>query len=145
MQATKPRPFFSPPLRDAVFTNVDTASPVTRDAEQADAAREAWQALLDRLIGWGSDPSQLAEEGTDVPSRETIRRAYFLAAELQRLDAPAPMRVVPDAHGSVVFEHRRGNVFVSIRISGDGTAECCVFENNRLASRQPWPQFVESE
>jgi len=100
MPATKSSPFISPSLHNVVPTDVDTESPVTRDY-----GRDAWQNLIDyQLIEWGRDPSQLDDEGTETPSRETIQLAISLAEKLHQGGLAAPTRIVPDAHGGIVFE-----------------------------------------
>jgi hypothetical protein len=139
MLATKSSPFISSPLREAVSTGVATEEPITRDYGRKDRAREKWQNLIDyQLIEWGRDPSQLADDDIQPPSKRTIQQAIWLADALSKFDAPAPTRIVPDAHGGIVFERREGNVFESIRLSADGSAEYCAFENSRLVERQPW-------
>ena len=54
----------TPPIDDAVATNVDPAS-ISRD----DAAREKWQCIIDRtLIEWGRDSAQCDDEGIEPTS-----------------------------------------------------------------------------
>ena len=80
----------------------------------------------------------LDEDGLEVPSIETIRRANQIARRLDPMIGVSELRGVPDAHGGIVLERRCGNLFESIRVSADGTAERCVFDNGRLDLRQPW-------
>lgn len=139
MSAIKSSPFISSLLREAVSTGVGNEEPViTRDYGRKDKACEKWQLLIDyQLIEWGRDPSQLEDEGIQPPSKSTIQLAIWLADRLSKLGLPAPTRIVPDAHGGIVFERRERNVFESIRLSADASAEYCVFENSRLIERQP--------
>lgn len=139
MLATRSSPLISSPLLEAVSTNVATGEPITLGDAQKDKARERWQALIDyQLIEWGRDPSQLENEEIQPPSKSTIQLAIRLADMLSKPGFPAPTRIVPDAHGGIVFERQGRNVFESIRLSADGTAEYCVFENSRLVERQRW-------
>lgn len=147
MLATKSGPFISSLLRDAVSTGAATEEPITRDYGRKDEAHEKWQNLIDyQLIEWGRDPSQLADEDIHPPSKRTIQQAIWLANTLSKFDAPAPTRIVPDAHGGIVFERCEGKVFESIRLSADGSAEYCAFESSRLVERQLWvSKSAESE
>jgi hypothetical protein len=120
-------------LRVAVSTGAVTEARITRNYGRGDEALQKWQALIDdQLIEWGRDPSQLEDEDIQPPSKDTIRLAISLARLLSRADCPAPTRVVADAHGGIVFERHERNVFESIRLSDDGSAEYCLFENARL-------------
>jgi hypothetical protein len=106
----------------------------------ADEVHEKWRKLIDyQLIEWMRDPSQLEDDEMPPPSRDTIQRAIELAEELRRSEAPAPTRVVPDAHAGIVFERETGNVFESIRISADNTIAYCFFVNSRLKVQEIWP------
>lgn len=123
-----------------------TGSPCAANEQRADAAaaahRTAWQQAIERTLAeWGRDPSQLDEEGTVTPSRETIQLAIDLAALMSKAVLPAPTRIVPDAEGGIVFERQEKGVFESIRISADGSIEHRVFENCRLVFREPWSPF----
>ena len=138
MPAIKASPLISSPLREAVSTNVATEEPITPDYGRQDRARKQWQDLIDyQLIEWGRNPSQLEDEDIQPPSKSTIRLAILLAATLSKRGLPAPTCIVPDAHGGIVFERRERNVFESIRLSADGSAEYCFFENARLVEHQP--------
>ncbi len=139
MPVTKSSSFTSASLRDAVSTSVAIEAPITRDYGRTDKASEEWQGLIDyQLIEWGRDPGQLEDEGIQPPSMETIELAIWLASSLSRADLPPPTRIVPDANGGIVFERRERNVFESIRLSADGSAEYCAFENSHLVKREPW-------
>lgn len=132
-------PSISVPLREAVSTGVEIGVPVTRDYGRQDRAPEKWQNMIDyQLIEWGRNPSQLEHEDIQPPSTDTILRAIRLANMLWKRGLPEPTRIVPDAHGGIVFERHEGNVFESIRLSADGSSEYCAFEGSRLVERQPW-------
>jgi hypothetical protein len=131
MQGTvEPRSFLTSEAPKVVLTGADTASPATIEQADDDQFRESWQALIDhRLIEWGRDPRQLDEEGTKVPSKDTIQRAIWLADRLCKNGLPAPTNIVPDAHGGIVFERKCGEMFESVRVMPDGTAEYCAFKD----------------
>ncbi len=137
MPATKQSPVISAPLANAVPTGADTGSPVTRKADPA--AREKWQEIIDYiLIEWGCDPGQFEDEGIEPPSRRTIQLAINVARSLREAGLAPPIRVVPDAHGGIVFERQEKEVFETFRISADGSLESCLFQNTRLVHRQSW-------
>jgi hypothetical protein len=126
--------FASLPLPKAVATDADTGSPISSIHESA--ARDKWQAMIDyRLIEWPWDQSQLDDDETPAASRETIQLAIRVAERLRDNGSPAPTRIVPDAHGGIVFERAAGNLFESYRISPDGSVEYCGFEDCRLVQR----------
>ena len=140
MLTTELRPFISTMVREAVSTGAVTEARITRDYGQKDEAFQRWQTLIDdQLIEWGRDPSQLADEETQPPSKDTILRAILVARGLSRADCPAPTRIVADAHGGIVFERHEGNLFESIRLLADGSAEYCTFVNARLVDREFLP------
>jgi hypothetical protein len=128
-----------PPVRKAVKTRVDTESPAALHAQREERYREAWQNVIDnKLIEWGSDPSQLDEEGTKTPSLETIQLAIQLAKALSRQGCAAPTRIVPDVRGAIVFEIQGKDIFESVHVQPDGNLEHRLFENHRLVHREPW-------
>lgn len=108
--------------------------------------RAAWQQVIDQKLNeWQRNPGQLDEPDTLTPSQETIQRALALAGVLSKEGCAAPTRIVPDAHGGIVFERKEKGLFESIRISADGSVEHCVFQDGRLVRREPWPvQFDDN-
>jgi hypothetical protein len=130
----EPRASIIPPEREVLETGADVKSSVALEKR-----REAWQKLIDdKLIEWGSNPGQLDEERTTTPSRSTIRLATQWASKLSRQGFPAPLRVVPDAHGGIVFERREHDVFETLRFGADQSIEHCVFRNWKLVVRESW-------
>lgn len=103
-----------------------------------DAARDAgWARAIDgKLIEWGRDPSQLDDEDAITPSKQTIQFAIAIAGNLRNSDLPAPTRVVPDAHGGIVFEFDEGELHVTFRLAPDTSLDYCAFENGRLLDRK---------
>ena len=69
-------------VQPAVLTNADYESPITRDYGREDTAHDSWDLIDKKLIEWGCDPSQLDEEGTIIPSGDTIQLAIQIAKEL---------------------------------------------------------------
>jgi len=127
-----------PPKRFAI-TSADVKSPATIDGERDPELRAAWQELADNsLLEWQRDPSQLDEEGTTTPSIETIQRAIRLASDLDGRGVPAPIRIVPDVQGGIVFEFEWGQLFESLHIQPAGNVEHRRFYRNRLVWRDQW-------
>ena len=103
-----------------------------------DSHRDSWQDIIDRrLIEWGLDPSQLEEDGLEAPSKFTISLAIGLATAMRDTNSDPPSRVVPDAHGGIVFERDRGSVFESVHVFPDGKVEFAHFKDRRLVHRSP--------
>jgi hypothetical protein len=123
-------------VQRAVLTNADYESPITRDYGREDTAHDSWDLIDKKLIEWGCDPSQLDEDGTITPAGDTIQLAIQIATELNRQGCAAPTRVVPDAHGGIVFELQGSFVFESIHIKPDGSVEHRVLKNHRVVLRE---------
>jgi hypothetical protein len=104
-------------------------------SEEESRNRDAWQRAIDHyLVEWGRDPSQLEDDDFVPPSLEIIRLAIDVAKEAQNAvpPAPAPLRVVPDGEGGIVFERRAGDVFESLEIQADGSIQVDTFRDCRL-------------
>ncbi len=129
--------FASPTLPKVVATDADTTSPISSIHESVD--RDKWQEMIDyRLAEWARDPSQLEDDEVPSASRDTIQIAIRVAGQLRDNGSPAPTRIVPDAHGGIVFEREEGNLFESYRISANGSVEYCGFEDCRMVKRTPF-------
>jgi hypothetical protein len=138
MPTTELSPFISPVIPGAVSTSVISEVRITPDYERQEGGLSRWQALIeDQLLEWDRDPSQLEDDETQSPSRELIARAISLASLLRRGNYAAPTRIVPDAHGGIVFELQGTRLFESIRLSAEGSAEYCEFVDNHLVNRRP--------
>lgn len=99
--------------------------------------REGWDKLIDhRLIEWGSNPSQLEDDGIEVPSRESIKIACQLAYVMRNNESPFPTRIVPNGEGGIVFERMKGQTFITIEIDENGSLEITEFIDSRLVCRQ---------
>jgi hypothetical protein len=124
----------------AVFTGVIPEARITPDYGKREEALPRWQALIDdQLLEWVRDPSQLDDDETQSPSREIISWAISLATSLSLQRYAAPTRIVADANGGIVFELQDKGLLESIRLSADGSAEYCAFEDARLVNRKPLP------
>lgn len=125
------------PLRSAMVTTADVISPVTRGREVDDQRNEDWQSWIDhRIVEWGRDPRQVDDDDLRLPTRVAVDCAVRLANLLNQQGLAPPTRIVPDANGGIVFERVGDRVFESIRISEDGMAEQCVFQDTRLVVRR---------
>lgn len=119
----------------AVATSADVELPRPRN-QRLDPAWENW---IDKTLAqWARDPGQVEEEGTITPSPETIARAIEAARRFRDAGAPAPTRIVADAHGGIVFELQHGDVFETFRIHADGSRESCLFRNGTLVILERW-------
>ncbi len=157
MVTTKKKPLISEALPNVVSTRVDTKTSVILGRGEGSIAqvrpprpdeapvgeerestwREAWDQVIDhKLIAWGSDPSQLEDEGIDPPTREIIYQAIRLAQEYRDAKCPAPDSIVPDPNGGIVFERREKDVSEVLHIWEDGTTEYLFFRGTRLVERR---------
>jgi hypothetical protein len=138
MQLVDPVALSAASVRAAVSTSADSELPVTRDFGRVDEAREAWDAVENQLIAWALDPTEFDDEGVPPPARATIQTAVQVAAILCKCGYPAPTRVVPDAHGGIVFELQIKDTFESLHVGASGTMDHRLFKNMRLVARESW-------
>jgi hypothetical protein len=111
-----------------------TLASVTSDQQRE---QDRWQEFIDRrLIEWGRDSSSLEDEDIVPPSAEVIRLACQLAKFLRDKGSPAPLRVVPDGDGGIVFERHDGPYYEIIEINADGSIDWASLRNARLLDRQ---------
>jgi len=97
--------------------------------------RDAWDQIIDRyLIEWARYPSRLDDEGVIPPSADIIHRACEIAIDMRDQTLAAPLRVVPNGDGGIVFERREGPIFQTIEIYEDGSVESAAFVDSRLVS-----------
>lgn len=135
MATTELSPFVSASLRDVVSTDVDLESPMTGDCRRDDQSQNKWQRLIDQLLEWYSDPSQLDDEGVEPPTRETIRRAILLLQALSDDGVTPPDSVVPDPNGGIVIERREKDVSEVFHVWDNGTLEYRRFQGTHLVER----------
>jgi hypothetical protein len=123
------------------FQTSDEASPtLTMAADIRLKNQAAWQAVYDdTLMEWGLDVSRFVEAGLTPPSAKAISVACQVAKMLRDGGAEAPLRVVPNGDGGLVFERSKGEVFETLEIQEGGAVEWASFRNSRLHARTPWP------
>jgi hypothetical protein len=137
MRIINATPFLSTPRSKAAES---TSQGESLAAPDSDGPGESWKNLIDhKLIEWGRDPSVLDEEGTISPSKQTIQFAIALAWMWHNMGLPAPTRIVPDAHGAIVFEFHQPNISEVFRLTPDISLEYCVFDSFHLVQRQVFP------
>lgn len=138
-----PQARFSHALREWQESAHGRHEPEPRATQKTAGVDDDWGRIIDnKLIEWGRDPSRLDEEGTVAPTKQTIQFAIALASWLRNQGFPAPTRVVPDAHGGIVFEVQEQNLEETLRLSADLGLEYCAFDNGRLVHRQELPSPV---
>ena len=130
-------PFMSRISPKVVSTNADTDSPVTSTDADSQAARAAWQRLIDfSLIEWGRDPDRFTDEGVEAPDGQILGLAIHVAERFRDQGDPAPDSVVPDPNGGIVFERRENGSSEVVHIWDDGHVEYMRFEGTRLVDRE---------
>ncbi len=98
--------------------------------------KEAWTRIIDyTLVGWGLDPHHLEDDGLEPPNIDIIAFTINLAKALRDGGTSAPLRVVPNGEGGIVFEKRSGPFFVSLEINADESIEYIEFENSKIVER----------
>lgn len=80
----------------------------------------------------------LEDEGIVPPSYPIVRKALSFSHTLMARGWAAPLRVVPNAEGGVVFERKDNDFFEEIEIDLDGTAEIRAFRDFKLIVRKPF-------
>ena len=123
-------------LETHTASTTHAAPPATSalDSQIRQRWRQAWEDLIDRkLIEWGRDPDQLADDGVEPPSREVVRLAIAFAKQNQ--NCQPPQRVVPDANGGIVFERRESDIVEVIHIWDDRQIEYQLFRGHDLVER----------
>ncbi len=128
--------FLSDALPAAVSTSADDESSVTGQTADGPSATSRWQEIIDHiLIEWALNPAQLADDGIEPPTRETVAMAIQEAQIFKQRELAPPTRVVPDAEGGIVFEREERDVLEMIRISPDRKFEYGLFRNGSLIQR----------
>jgi hypothetical protein len=134
-------------LYDLTMTGVASAETVdTRAADVQSLAvttdpreenRDEWDAVIDRkLIEWGRDPAALEDDDLVPPSREAIGAAINLVRQLRDQGLPAPMRVIPNGDGGIVFKRWKGSLLERLEVYDDGSIAYATFDGGRLIFRR---------
>lgn len=132
-------PFLSEEIPSLVISTAGDRyrSPIALDDEEEQAAREAWEEMMNCLIEWGAGMSQFDDEGVEPPSHEVLQKAYLWAQKCRDHLVPPPDTVVPDPNGGIVFERHEGNRTEVLHFWDDGDIEYRCFEGTNLVRRVP--------
>ncbi len=107
-------------------------------AREREVDIEAWNRFIDfDLVEWGCDSSSLEDDDFVPPSQQTIDLAVKFARAWRDGGEPAPLRVLPDGDFGIAFEWRWGDLFQSLHLDGDGSAELDTFYDCRLVDTTP--------
>ena len=98
-----------------------------------------WNELIEStLTRWSNHPELLDNEESIPPSCDLLRIAAYFAGKLRDLGEEAPVRIVTNGEGGVVFEfeneHERS--FRSWEIRADNSLHYCEFEDYRIVLRE---------
>ena len=75
--------------------------------KESNMKTETWQEIIDNyLVPWLADPSQLEEDGIPAPAKAVIQSAIDHAYSAQGKGQAAPLRVVCDGEGGIIFENK---------------------------------------
>lgn len=117
-------------------SNTHAADDEILSSSELENKRDAWNQIIEyKLIEWAVNPESIEEDGLEMPSREIITEACKFSKQMSREAIPAPISVVPNGDGGIVFEWRDGHIFETIEIYADGLKEYCLFVNSRLRQR----------
>lgn len=94
-----------------------------------------WDAALDKLRCWASDPGTLDDEGFEAPSTNTIQLALNLALQRRERGVPPPTRVMPNGEAGVALEWVVGSFRNLWEIDDQNRLEMSRFEAGRCVSR----------
>lgn len=132
-------PAISAPVRERIEISAADDPTLSGEPQQE---RSAWQDVVDyQLLEWANHPLDLEEDGIRTPTHAAIVAACALARQMRDEGKVAPLRVVPDGDGGIVFERgvvceRLGKRYSeAIEIADDGAAEYLRFADCRLVCR----------
>ena len=96
-----------------------------------------WQKWInDTLNTWQSNPTQLEDDGLEAPSLEVIHFTQQIATRLRDADWPAPLRIVPNGEGGILFEWRSIPDFFTLEIEEDLSVEWIVYHDSQVQHRE---------
>lgn len=99
--------------------------------------RSEWKNIIDhKLIEWGWQPEIFEEEGLVAILCQIISEACEFCDKQASRNTPAPLSVVPNGDGGIVFEWKEGSYFRTIEFLADGSKEDCRFIDSKLKDRQ---------
>jgi hypothetical protein len=106
-----------------------------RDSEVAGS----WSEVADLLVEWWGEAGFTDSDGLMYPTEAAIESASRLINRMKSVNYPAPLRVVGDGEGGIVFEHVGPVIAETFRIDEHGAVEYLHFANSRLVARTPMP------
>jgi hypothetical protein len=105
-------------------------------SEERWASFDGWTDTDAELNEWMIDPAAIVDGNATPPSKDLIRNARALIAQLRHRGWPAPVMVVPDGNGGIAFEWHVGNVFHMLEINKDNERSLSEFRAGNLISRK---------
>jgi hypothetical protein len=115
---------------------VETRAATVDTLATEDRHRSDWQSVIDqKLIEWGRDPGQLAEDELIPPTRAAVARAVKIARDLRDREWPPPLRAVPDGDGGVVLERWAGPWSAAFEIDSQGGVQFVVSIDGKVTRR----------
>ncbi len=110
------------------------ASPERERALKADL----WQSSIEnKLIEWGKQGTRYDEDGLISPAPSTVSAAFRIAAKLRNAGIEAPLRMVQDGVGGIVFEWKQGATAEKLLLAASGRLEAAYFRDSKLMHRYP--------
>lgn len=100
--------------------------------------RDAWNSFVNQLIGWGTCPHELEDDGIEAPSVQVIQTACELAMAMRDESLVPPDHILTNGNGGIVFERKTGTTLKTIEIEPDGSIDLTIYKNGRLDSRGPF-------
>ncbi len=102
--------------------------------QQEASAAQGWESIIKELRKWLFNPDLVDIEDADPPSRQIISKAIELAQEFKQKEFSAPLRVLPDLEGGIVFERREGDYYETVTLNADIEVEIERYEKSVLIS-----------
>jgi hypothetical protein len=122
----------TPRLKEFVGTKADTESSMTQANIEA-KKREKWRLIINNTLSiWCADPQSISDDGIEPLQPAAIAAAIEIAKNLGRQGWDAPISVVPDPNGGIVFNFKRDSGSEAIHIWDDGTFEHNIFDGSSL-------------
>lgn len=127
----------TPFKRHAVRTGAAKEESQAVVAKQGEEHRRQWEEIINtKLIEWGRNPDGLEDDDLIPPSKSVVQTAIQLAQGARDARSIPPDWIIPDGDGGIVFEWREASRAVKLELLDDGSAECLVFDHNRLLFRK---------
>lgn len=112
--------------------------------EEEVAPESGWMDCVETIRGWLRDVPDWEEDGIEVPTRSTMRRAIGAALALRAKGWANPTRTIPNGEGGIVFELRGDGVYEALTITDAELAELDQFVGSRLVNsiRVPFTRLL---